>query len=156
MSAPKASIWAVAPEPGIPELPALLSDSENLWLAYVVAPSTDERFAVVRFSGVIDHRLSPINDEGLGKHPYAKAGLQWYSFNELTDSEEINRWTALRARHWVVTFKDNTLEVVAAKAEVIVASIPSKDSLAALLAVVVGGAAQQGAPADVPASRPRG
>jgi hypothetical protein len=148
MSAPKASIWMAAPEPGIPDVPALLCDSDNLWLAYVVAPSTDERFAVVRFSRVIDHRLSPINDEGLGEHPYAKAGLQWYSFNELTGSEEVNRWAALRARHWVVTFKDNTLDVVAEKAEVVIASIQAKDSLTALLAVVAGGAAQQGAPAE--------
>ncbi len=39
------------------------------------------------------------------------------------------------ARHWVVTFKDNTLDVVARGGDVIVRGSPAKDSLSALLAV---------------------
>lgn len=68
MSKPAASIWTAAPELGIPEPPALVVESDRLWLAYFRA--ADDAVAVVRFSGVIDHRLSPINDEGLGRHPY--------------------------------------------------------------------------------------
>jgi hypothetical protein len=129
-----ASVWAVAPELGIPEPPALLAESDRLWLAYFLIGN--EAVAVVRFSDVIDHHLSPINDEGLGKHPYAQAGLKWYSFNELTDSNETRRWTTLGARHWVINFKDNTLDVIAKSAEVIHEKIPATSPLQALLSVV--------------------
>jgi hypothetical protein len=129
-----ASIWDVAPEPGIPEPPALVADSEHLWLAYYRAAS--DLIAVVRFSGVIDYRLSSINDEGLGKHPYAGAGLRFYSFNELRDSEETLQWAVLGARHWVITFKDNTLDVVASSAEVVAPSVTANSPLEALLAAV--------------------
>jgi hypothetical protein len=134
MSKPRASIWAAAPEPGIPESPALIADSDSLWLAYCRA--ADEGVAVIQFRGVIDHHLSPINDEGLGRHPYAGAGLEFYGFNEVVGSAEADRWSSLGARHWVVTFKDNTLDVVARSAEVLVSSMAAATPLAALLATV--------------------
>jgi hypothetical protein len=130
----KASIWSIAPEPAIPEPPAIVSDSYNLWLAYYHSPG--ERIAVVRFSGLVDHRLSPINDEGLGQHPYAKFGLKFYSFNELTGSVEIQRWSSLGVRHWVITFKDNTLDVLARTGEVLVSSMSAPSPLTALLSVL--------------------
>ena len=139
MSKPAASIWTAAPELGIPEPPALVAESDRLWLAYFRA--TDDAVAVVRFSGVIDHRLSPINDEGLGRHPYARAGLQFYSFNELMHTEETLRWSVLGARHWVITFKDNTLDVVAKSAEVVQQAMAATSPLKALLSVVPGSAA---------------
>src|SRR5215475_5595344 len=113
MELPKASIWKAAPELAIPEPPAILADGRDLWLSYEVAGSSPLRYAIVQFVDVIDHRLSPINDEGIGRHPYAKVGLQFYSFNEITGSKETARWHALKPRHWVVTFKDNTLDVLA-------------------------------------------
>src|SRR5579862_4967114 len=120
MSAAKATIWKDPPELATPESPALFYDASknDLWLAYAVARSSPLRYAVVRFTEVIDHRLSPINDEGIGKHPYCGAGLRFYTFNELTASAETKQWAELRARHWVVTFKDNTLDVIAGGAEV--------------------------------------
>src|SRR5262245_44767281 len=121
MSTPRASVWTEAPEPGIPESPALIADSDSLWVAYCRA--ADHGVAVVQFWGVIDHRLSPINDEGLGRHPYARAGLKFYTFHEVVGSAEADRWSSLGARHWVVTFKDNTLDVVARSAEVFVSSV---------------------------------
>ena len=134
MNAPTASIWSVPPELGIPEPPALIAESDRLWLAYFRAK--DDAIAVVRFTGVIDHHLSPVNDEGLGRHPYAKAGLQFYSFNELAGSQETLRWSVLKARHWVVTFKDNTLDVIARAGEVIDPSVAASTPLEALLSVV--------------------
>ncbi len=132
MHYPKSSIWPDAPTPAIPEPPALASDSDTLWLAYFNAMD-GRAITVVRFDSVIDQHLSPINDEGLGRHAYAKAGLQFYAFNELIHTEETERWSALKARHWVVTFKDNTLDVVAKKAEVVVASMHATSPLSALL-----------------------
>src|SRR5208337_801671 len=119
MALPKITVWKEAPELVIPDLPAILCDSESLWLAYASTSSLPDHYAIVRFLGVIDHRLWPINDEGIGEHPYAKAGLKWYSFNEVTDSAETIRWSVLKVRHWVVTFKDNTLDVVARDVQVI-------------------------------------
>jgi hypothetical protein len=87
----------------------------------------------VQFTHVIDHRLSPINDEGIGSHPYANAGLQFYAFNEITGSSETIEWAALRARHWAVTFKDNTLDVVAGGAKVVARDIEAGSPTSALI-----------------------
>jgi hypothetical protein len=128
MSSPQSSVWKDAPELAIPDVPALLCDSSDLWLAY----RSHQGYAIVRFVGVIDHRLSPINDEGLGKHPYASAGLRFYEFNEITGSAESVRWSAFRARHWAVTFKDNTLDVVAEDAKVVARDLHASSPTAAL------------------------
>jgi hypothetical protein len=128
MTSPQSSVWKDAPEPAIPDVPALLCDSSDLWLAY----RSYRGYAIVQFVDVIDHRLSPINDEGIGKHPYAKAGLQFYAFNEITGSAETAEWSALRARHWSVTFKDNTLDVIASDAKVIARDLHADSPTTAL------------------------
>jgi hypothetical protein len=134
MSEPHVITWNEAPKLAIPESPALLSDGSDLWVAYeTTAEPRGEIYAIVRFRHVIDHRLSPINDEGIGEHAYALAGLKWYSFNEVIGSAEAARWRALNARHWVIMFKDNTLDVLAENAEVVVDSVRGSDPLAVLL-----------------------
>jgi hypothetical protein len=136
-SQPQITIWGDAPELAIPEAPALLTDCSDLWLAYeTTADPRGEVYAIVRFHQVIDHRLSPINDEGIGQHPYGKFGLKWYSFNEVIGSTEAARWCMLGARHWVITFKDDTLDVLAASATVVRKDIRASSSLAALLSVL--------------------
>lgn len=80
MPTPRVTIWSEAPKLALPESPSLLVDSRSILLAYETAGTKKDTYAVVRFTDVIDHRLSPINDEGLGKHAYAKFGLEWYSF----------------------------------------------------------------------------
>jgi hypothetical protein len=135
MNRAKSSIWAVAPALGIPESPALLVESGNLWLAYFQA--LNESLAVVRFTGLIDHRLMPIGDEGLGRHPYGLAGLQPYSFNELIGSEETVSRPYSSARHWVVTFKDETLDVIARTGEVIASGLTLASPLEALLSLQI-------------------
>src|SRR4051812_3214030 len=118
---PHITTWSPAPKYCIPNDPALLADSRNLWLAYpTMAEPRGEMYAVVRFDHVIGHRLWPVNDEGIGKHPYCKFGLKWYTFNEVIDSPEAIEWKALSARHWVITFKDNTLDVLAESAVVLI------------------------------------
>lgn len=130
----QSTIWTVAPELGIPESPVLLIKSRILWLAYF--ERLNESIAIVRFTDLIDHRLAPIGDEGLGRHPYVVSGLQPYSFNEITGSEECIRWKWSRARHWVVTFKDETLDVVAQNGEVVATGLASASLLEALLSVL--------------------
>jgi hypothetical protein len=129
----RSTIWTLAPELGIPESPALLVESSILWLAYF--EPLNESVAVVRFTGLIDHRLAPIGDEGLGRHPHISSGLQVYSFNELTGSEETIRWKSSGARHWVVTFKDETLDVVARAGEVVASRLAVASPLEALLSI---------------------
>lgn len=153
MSTPRSTVWSEAPEVGIPEPPALLTDSGKLWLAYEVAGARC-LFAVVCFTDVIDHHLWPINDEGLGKHPYSSAGLRWYSFNELAGTREKEKWGVLGARHWVISFKDNTLDVVAGGVRIVADAIEAKNALSALLAVADQELAQQGAPIDAEAAAP--
>jgi hypothetical protein len=137
MIEPYVTIWTDAPELAIPEMPALLSNSQTLWLAYeTIAEPRGEVYAVVRFQDVIDHRLSPINDEGIGEHQYAKFGLQWYGFNEIIGSAEVAKWSVLRPRHWVVTFKDGTLDVLAASACVIARDLRATSPLTALLSAI--------------------
>lgn len=132
MPSPQSSVWKDAPELAIPDVPALLCDSSDLWLAY----RSHRGYAVVQFIDAFDHRLSPINDEGLGSHPYAEAGLQFYAFNEITGSSETIEWSALRARHWAVTFKDNTLDVVASDAKVVARDLQASSPTAALFKVL--------------------
>lgn len=130
---PQSSVWPDAPELAIPDLPALLGNSIDLWLGYAMAHTPARRYAIIQFIDVTDHRLSPINDEGLGSHPYAKAGLQWYTFNEISGSRETIKWSALQARHWVVTFKDNTLDVLAGDAKVVARDVESRSPMSALI-----------------------
>ena len=127
----RSTIWTLAPELGIPESPALLVESSTLWLAYF--EPLNQSVAVVRFTGLIDHRLAPIGDEGLGRHPYVSSGLQPYSFNELIGSEETIRWKWSGAKHWIVTFKDETLDVVARDGEVVASGLAVASTLEALL-----------------------
>lgn len=133
MSSPQSSIWRDAPKFTVPDLKALFWDSGDLLLCYALSHTSPLRYAIVRFNGVIDHRLSPINDQGIGKHPYAKAALQFYAFNEITGSRETIEWSVLGARHWAVTFKDDTLDVVARDAEVVATGLQARSPVEALV-----------------------
>lgn len=128
----QATIWKEAPELALPENPAIVSDCDKAWIAYETVHSDEATFAVVLFSGVIDLHLSPINDEGLGAHPYASLGLRWYTFHELFDTPETKRWSALGGRQFVITFKDVTIDVTAQQASVVATGLHSVDPHAAL------------------------
>jgi hypothetical protein len=73
----------------------------------------------------------------LGHHPYVLAGLQPYSFNELIGSEETVSRPYSSARHWVVTFKDETLDVIARTGEVIASGLTLASPLEALLSLQI-------------------
>lgn len=117
MTEARAEIWEGAPQLAVPEMPALFTDSRDLWVAYEAFSqgSESDQVAIVQFPSVIDHRLSPVNDEGLGEHPYASAGLEWYTFHEIVGSPDASPWSSLGTRHWVLTFKDGTLDVLASE-----------------------------------------
>ena len=157
----KVTEWSGAPQmdTGAP-LPAIHVAGNELYVAYVT--QTAGEYAVVLFQGVQQHTYGYPNDEALAGHPLYKLGLQFYAFNEVTDSPQVKELTARNAsvfpgghnpfrsaRHWVVSFHDETLEVIgsAVSSLGVVQTRSSEEAIAH--------AVQQQVPADVPASAAR-
>jgi hypothetical protein len=80
----------------------------------------------LRFEGVLQFRLGYPNDEALHGHPLANFGLEPYTSYLVENSpliaeiENQNRVHSAykpgmyaRWRHWIMTFHDETLEVIA-------------------------------------------
>ncbi len=124
--------WIDAPQmsTGAP-MPGIVFLSGSLYLAYIVSdaeptPGATETFAIVRFDGVLQHTFGYPNDKALGGHPLYSAGLKFYAFNEIIGSPYLRELGERNAkmfpgtserytqkRHWIISFHDETLEVVA-------------------------------------------
>ena len=128
----RSKIWREPPPLALPDDPAFFSHCDAAWLAYETTGDGAAVYAIVRFDRVIDFHLSPINDEGLGSHPYASLGLRSYEFNELFDTKETRRWDSLSPRHFVITFKDVTIDVVCGDVVVLEIAVPSDSPREAL------------------------
>jgi hypothetical protein len=126
-------------------LPAVRKDGDRLWVAYVCRnpefpgwgsgappehPGYDVWSAVLRFDGVADYHFGAPNDEGLASHPLYAVGVRWYRFYEVRGSSRLGGRN--EKKHWVVTFHDETLEVIADSAHVVSARIDGEDTHAAL------------------------
>ena len=114
---------------GVPMPAIVLRNHTQLYVAYIIsesemAPSIED-YAVVRFDGVIQYTFGYPNDEALGGHPLYPAGLEVYAFNEVVNSPYVHELGLRNAvcfpgtemlyqklRHWIVTFHDETLEVI--------------------------------------------
>jgi len=94
-------------------------------------PGFDIWSAVVRFDGVTWHHFGAPGDEALRTHPLYDVGLGFYGFWEVLDSPRMPAGSALH--HWVVTFHDETLEVVAASAFVVSRRDEGEDTRAVVL-----------------------
>ena len=125
-------IWSDPPKLAIPNNPAFASDCDNAWVAYEIVNDSAGVYAVVHFGGLVDFHLLPINDEGLGSHPYASLGLCFYEFNELFGTAETKGWESLAVRQFVITFKDVTIEVLARSATVVARELHAGSAGAAL------------------------
>ena len=128
------SEWTDAPsmDVGAP-MPGILAIDGNLFVAYILSESFEENevFGVVRFKGVMQHTFGYPNDEALGAHPLYESGLNFYSFNYIEGSPYIKELDernstifpdskgayCRRFKHWVVTFHDETLEVIGSSVE---------------------------------------
>ena len=111
----------------------------------------DNKVALVRFDNVLLCKVGYPNDEALGAHPLYKSGLSHYAFYLIENSALIDELdkvneshpchitgsTAERFKHWVVTFHDETLEVVAGSATVVHSEAVSKQE------AIVGALAMQ-------------
>jgi hypothetical protein len=98
-------------------MPALCFGSGVLLCAYYVSAKSrlpGDSSGVLRFEGVPEFRLGKPNDEALDTHPLHQLGLECYEFHLVENSPKLEGDT--RFRHWIVTFHDETLEVIAREA----------------------------------------
>ena len=136
MAEPRIEEWPDPPamDAGSPE-PAVYEDGGRAWIAYRCSnpafpgwgsgaspthPGFDEFCAVIRFTGLESLTIGPPSDERLHEHPLYDAGLESYSFHVVEDSDEV---TEAEMAHWIVTFHDVTLEVIAEDADVLEARV---------------------------------
>ena len=123
----------VAVDDALPEMTvssvgiALRRDAESLWLAYLMG-GDDRGCAVVRFDGVEQHSFGPPNDERLHLHPLWGRGLRFYAFHQVADAPSGKI-------HWIATFHDGALNVVATCCCVMATEVDAADAEAALTAV---------------------
>ena len=145
---PTIQIWEEPPtqETGSSS-PCVLTQEADLLLAYSVrnlafpgwdkkAPPNDpglvEKSAVLRFKTVLIFSFGYPNSEALGGHPLYRFGLKHYGFHWVENSPWIAKLRAQNRthpqhrdalwekwRHWIVTFEDKTLEVIAASASTV-------------------------------------
>jgi hypothetical protein len=126
---PEITQWPDAPKPAPYESPVLQIIDGELHISYLIAPEAlsvtgHEQCAVVKFSGVLVFSYGYPNDEALPGHPLYGYGLEYYSFNVIENSpriEELRKQNAVcfpidrlpwNYRHFIVTFQDETLDVV--------------------------------------------
>ncbi|WP_395005392.1 hypothetical protein [Undibacterium sp.] len=130
MLKPKITQWPDAPVPASCESPILHVNGRELFISYLIAPvalqtEDQDECGVVKFGGVSVFTYGYPNDEALPGHPLIGFGLEYYSFNVIENSpriEEMKKQNAVRfpdsgwlwdkRKHFIVTFQDDTLEVV--------------------------------------------
>lgn len=133
MDVPKVAKWDEPPamDSGAP-MPAVYSDATGLTCAYVIGPTHSQSgsTAILRFEGVLYYAMGYPNDEVLKVHPLYANGLGFYGFHVVENSPliaDLDRRNQVhqrhvagayvkRFRHWIITFHDDTLEVVARNA----------------------------------------
>jgi hypothetical protein len=131
---PQLVLWTEPPpmEPGAPS-PAVHSKGQDLLCAYVISSTVApvRSVAILKFEGVLQYRFGYPNDEALPGHPLYQFGLGYYGFFTVENSpliSEIGKQNEFhrqhhpgiykKFRHWVVTFHDETLEVIALRGNV--------------------------------------
>ena len=113
----------------------------------VVGPSSDgEPSIIITFHGVTAHYFGAPNDEAIHGHPLYGAGLRPYSYFEVRDSswraelEKMNRVHPHHKkehfsdiRHFIFTFHDTTLEVLARSYSSEVTNLPLVENVERVL-----------------------
>ncbi|MCV9965799.1 hypothetical protein OIU34_28420 [Pararhizobium sp. BT-229] len=97
------------PEIGTVSNPAVFFDGEDAFICYEVSSRGGGGNVVLRFSDVIELRLTPMNAEGLKQCRYLVGA---WSFNEVIGGEEAAAWKVLEPRFWLITFNDMTIEIL--------------------------------------------
>lgn len=118
--------------------PTVYSDENGVTCAYVIGATHSESgsTAILHFEGVLYYAMGYPNDQALNAHPLYASGLKFYGFHivenspVITDLDRRNqvhkRYVAeadtKRFRHWIVTFHDETFEIVARNARFVQSS----------------------------------
>jgi len=113
--------------------PALHSNGNGLVCAYFINSTVASAgpVALFKFEGVLHYRFGYPNDEALQGHPLYQFGLEHYGFLIVENSPliaEIEKQNECHRqhrpgiyagfRHWIVTFHNDTLEVIALRGSV--------------------------------------
>ena len=123
------TLWDEPPKMdiGSPD-PGIRMQDGAVWLSYRISRRPDH-FAVVRFVSVTEWTMGPPSDERLATHPLWGRDLEPYAFHEV-------KRVVPGGRRWVITFHDETLDVTAREAEVVVRAIQARDAESALSMVL--------------------
>lgn len=115
--------WTEPPQMDVgAPMPAIERVGDNLVVAYICsARIAPDHSAVVRFDQVTSHHFGYPNDEGLWEHRFYDIGIRSYAFWEVLDSPDIPAGSS--QHHWIATFHDETLEVVAASARLLARTV---------------------------------
>jgi hypothetical protein len=131
---PRLERWTQPPpmDTGAP-CPAIHSNG-GLLCAYFINPTSgaEGSVALLKFETVLHYRFGYPNDEALRGHPLHEFGLKPYGFFVVENSpliremENQNRFHQNHSpgmygkfRHWVITFHDETLEVIALRGTIL-------------------------------------
>jgi hypothetical protein len=109
--------------------PSIAYNGSDAWIAFEA--QKQGTFSVVVAENVFEYHIQPINDEGLNKHPLCSAGLRAWEFHLIENSLKTKEWKVLNQKHWIITFKDETHDIVAKELKIIEHSISAKSSLEA-------------------------
>ncbi|WP_104825522.1 hypothetical protein [Rhizobium sp. NXC24] len=104
------------PEIGTVQNPAVFYDGRDASVCYEPSVRSEGGNVVLKFRGVIDFRITPVNIDGLRDCRYP---VNPWAFNEVIGGAETARWHILKARLWIVTFNDLTIEVLFRTVEII-------------------------------------
>lgn len=108
----------------------------------VDADTIDEPSIVVTFNRVLAHYFGVPNDEAISGHPLSGIGLEPYSYFEVLNSrwlekhEKMNRVHLYHKkehynvyRHFIFTFHDTTLEVLASEYSIEISNLSLKQNI---------------------------
>ncbi len=123
-SVPMVTIWDKAPHFPTPAQPSVIYHEDELYMG--LDTLNNDEYSVVLFLNVIEYIIQPFANESLGKHKYYKYGLEQYQFNIINNSPKVEEWALLKPKHWVITFGDETHDVLSEKCIVLGENIKAK------------------------------
>ncbi|MGR9076323.1 hypothetical protein [Rhizobium leguminosarum] len=104
------------PEIGRVQNPAVFYDGQDALVCYEPSAGPKGGNVVLRFARVIDFRMTPVSIDGRRDSRYP---VNPGTFSEVIGGAETARWHRFKARHWIITFNDVTIEVVFLTVEII-------------------------------------
>jgi len=128
MNAPSVTLLDSWPQPSTVAEAVVHANERTLRLRY---QAQNESVAVITFPLVSIFQFGAPNDEALGGHPLTKLGLKFYSVHKVENSpwvQELEKRNSVHPQHnrtrfmkdkvhYVFTFQDSTLDLVANEGE---------------------------------------